>query len=52
MTFDDILKSGDLFDGVWDTQRLTSALEDTVSAATQKNRTSARRPWTAVFGRL
>ena len=36
MTFDDILKSGDLFDGVWDTQRLTRALEDTVSAATQK----------------
>ena len=36
MTFDDILNSGDLFDGVWDTQRLTSALEGAVSAATQK----------------
>ena len=36
MTFDDILNSGDLFDGVWDTQRLTSTLEGTVSAATQK----------------
>ena len=30
------IASGDLFDGVWDTQRLTSALEGTVSAATQK----------------
>ena len=36
MTFDDILNSGDLFDGVWDTQRLTSVLEGAVSAATQK----------------
>jgi sulfate adenylyltransferase subunit 2 len=36
MTFDDILSSGELFDGVWDTQRLTSALEGAVSAATQK----------------
>ena len=36
MTFDDILTSGELFDGVWDTQRLTSVLEGAVSAATQK----------------
>ena len=36
MTFDDIIQSGDLYTGVWDTQRFTSALEGSISAATQK----------------
>ena len=36
MTFDDIRMSSDLFDGVWDTQRFTNALEDAVSVSTLK----------------
>ena len=36
MTFDDILASGDLTDGVWDTQRFAQTLDASVSAATQK----------------
>ena len=36
MTFDDILASGDLIDGVWDTQRFAQTLDASVSAATQK----------------
>ena len=40
MTFDDILKSGDLFDGVWDTQRLTRAL-DAASQRRHRRKSSA-----------
>ena len=36
MTFDDILASGDLINGVWDTQRFTQTLDTSVSTATQK----------------
>ena len=36
MTFDDIIASGDLLDGVWDTQRFTTALDAAMSAAAQK----------------
>jgi sulfate adenylyltransferase subunit 2 len=36
MTFDDIIVSDHLLDGVWDTQRFTRALDATASAATQK----------------
>ena len=36
MIFDDIIENGELFKGVWDTQRFTLTLEDSISAATQK----------------
>ena len=36
MTFDDILASRDLIDGVWDTQRFAQTMDASVSAATQK----------------
>ena len=36
MTFDDMIGSGDLLDGVWDTQRFTRALDEAMSAAAQK----------------
>ena len=36
MTFDDIIASGDLLDGVWDTQRFTGALDTAASAVAQK----------------
>ena len=36
MTFNDIIENGELFKGVWDTQRFTLTLEDSISAATQK----------------
>ncbi len=36
MTFDDIIASDHLLDGVWDTQRFTRAIDDAMSAATQK----------------
>ena len=36
ITFDDILASRDLIDGVWDTQRFAQTLDASVSAATKK----------------